>query len=149
MSGSRPGSYSSVLAFLPKALALILAIPSAVVAASIAVVMATLFAVGMREVVLGLGANPRNGLVAGVSFWTGVAFELDMIFPDFFAGFAGGLLSNGLTTGGLVALLLTALMGATEDPIQKQARRGRTASDHGVRSGVCCTQRPGGSRRAA
>ncbi|MDE0102810.1 MAG: hypothetical protein OXN89_10565 [Bryobacterales bacterium] len=108
--GVAAGIVFVVLAFLPKALALILAIPPAVVAASIAVVMATLFAVGMREVMLGLGANPRNGLVAGVSFWTGVAFEFDMIFPDYFAEFAGGLLGNGLTTGGLAALLLTALM---------------------------------------
>ncbi len=107
--GVAAGSAFVVLAFLPKALALILAVPPAVVAASIAVVMATLFAVGMREVVRSMGTNPRNGLIAGVSFWTGVAFEFDMIFPDWFAEFAGGLVSNGLTTGGLVALLLTAL----------------------------------------
>ena len=98
-----------VLAFVPKALALLLAIPAGVVAATIAVVMATLFTVGMREVAGSMGANPRNGLIAGVSFWAGVALEFEMIFPAFFADFAGGLLSNGLTTGGLVALLLTAL----------------------------------------
>ena len=103
------GSAFVVLAFLPKALALVLAIPGAVVAAAIAVVMATLFTVGMREVVTSMGTNPRNGLIAGVSFWTGVAFEFDMIFPETFAVFAGGLLSNGLITGGLVAFLLTVL----------------------------------------
>ena len=103
------GSAFVVLAFLPKALALVLAIPGAVVAAAIAVVMATLFTVGMREVVTSMGTNPRNGLIAGLSFWTGVAFEFDMIFPETFAVFAGGLLSNGLITGGLVAFLLTAL----------------------------------------
>ena len=97
------------LAFLPKALALILAIPAAVVAASVAVVMATLFTVGVREVASSMGSNPRNGLIAAVSFWTGVAFEFDMIFPAYFAEFAGGLLSSGLTTGGLLALLLAAL----------------------------------------
>ena len=97
------------LAFLPKALALFLAIPPGVVAASIAVVMATLFTVGMREVAGNMGTNPRRGLIAGVSFWTGVAFEFDLIFSAFFAEFAGGLLSNGLTTGGLLALLLTSL----------------------------------------
>ena len=97
------------LAFLPKALALILAIPAAVVAASVAVVMVMLFTVGVREVAGSMGANPRNGLIAGVSFWTGVAFEFDMIFPAYFAEFAGGLLSSGLTTGGLLALLLAAL----------------------------------------
>ncbi len=97
------------LAFLPKALALILAIPAAVVAASVAVVMATLFTVGVREVASSMGSNPRNGLIAAVSFWTGVGFEFDMIFPAYFAEFAGGLLSSGLTTGGLLALLLAAL----------------------------------------
>ncbi|MYE35298.1 MAG: hypothetical protein F4X23_10635 [Gemmatimonadales bacterium] len=113
--GVAAGIVFVVLAFLPKALALILAVPPAVVAASIAVVMATLFTVGMREVVRSMGTNPRNGLIAGVSFWTGVAFEFDMIFPAWFAEFAGGLLSNGLTTGGLVALLLTALTAPRRD----------------------------------
>jgi len=103
------GSAFVVLAFLPKALALVLAIPGAVVAAAIAVVMATLFTVGMREVVTSMGTNTRNGLIAGLSFWTGVAFEFDMIFPETFAVFAGGLLSNGLITGGLVAFGLTVL----------------------------------------
>ncbi|MDE2973729.1 MAG: purine/pyrimidine permease [Gemmatimonadota bacterium] len=107
--GVAAGLVFLALALLPKALALFLAIPAGVVAASIAVVMATLFTVGMREAVRSMGANPRNGLIAGVAFWTGVAFEFDMIFPAFFAEFAGGLLSNGLTTGGLVALFLTAL----------------------------------------
>ncbi|MDE2795702.1 MAG: purine/pyrimidine permease, partial [Gemmatimonadota bacterium] len=106
--GVAAGFVFLALAFLPKALALFLAIPAAVVAASIAVVMATLFTVGMREAVRSMGTNPRNGLIAGFSFWTGVAFEFDLIFPIFFAEFAGGLLSNGLTTGGLVALFLTA-----------------------------------------
>ena len=107
-TGIAAGCVFLALAFLPKALAVFLAIPAVVVAASIAVVMATLFTVGMREAVRSMGTNPRNGLIAGFSFWTGVAFEFDMIFPTFFAEFAGGLLSNGLTTGGLVALFLTA-----------------------------------------
>ncbi|MDE2677276.1 MAG: purine/pyrimidine permease [Gemmatimonadota bacterium] len=107
--GVAAGLVFFVLALLPKALAAIFAIPAAVVAASIAVVMATLFTVGMREAVRSIGTNPRNGLIAGVSFWTGVALEFELIFPAFFAEFAGGLLSNGLTAGALVALLLTAL----------------------------------------
>ncbi len=107
--GVAAGLVFFVLALLPKALAAIFAIPAAVVAASIAVVMATLFTVGMREAVRSIGTNPRNGLIAGVSFWTGVALEFELIFPAFFAEFAGGLMSNGLTAGALVALLLTAL----------------------------------------
>ena len=108
-TGLAAGAVFIVLAFVPKALALILAIPAAVVAASIALVMAMLFVVGMREVVLGAGTNPRNGLIAGVSFWVGAALEFDMVFPEYFADFAGGLLSNGMTAGGLVAVLLTLL----------------------------------------
>lgn len=107
--GVAAGLVFFVFAFVPKALALILAIPDAVVAASLAVIMATLFTVGMREVARSVGSNPRNGLIAGVSFWTGLALEFDLILPAYFAEFAGGLLSNGLTAGGLVALLLTGL----------------------------------------
>ena len=95
------------LALLPKALALILAIPVGVVAAAILVTMVMFFMVGVREVVLN-AANARIGLISGISFWAGIAFEFDMVFPDYFAHFAGGLLSNGMTAGGLVALLLTA-----------------------------------------
>ena len=95
------------LALLPKALAMILAIPVGVMAAAILVTMVMFFMVGMREVVLN-APNVRTGLISGIAFWTGIAFEFDMVFPEYFASFAGGLLSNGMTTGGLVALLLTA-----------------------------------------
>ena len=97
------------LACLPKLVAVILAIPDAVVAASIAVVMCMLFVVGMREVVSGTRTVPRNGLIAGISVWTGIAVEFDLVFADQLAEFAGGLLSNGMTAGGLVAILLAAL----------------------------------------
>lgn len=98
-----------LLACVPRLVAVILAVPDAVVAASITIVMCMFFVVGMREVVSGTGANPRNGLVAGLSVWTGIAVEFDLVFPDFFADFAGGLLSNGMTAGGLTVILLTAL----------------------------------------
>ena len=106
------------LAFLPKALAIILAIPAPVVAAAITVVMATLFAVGLREVVRSMDASPRNGLIAGVSFWVGIASEFDLVFSGYISDLAGGLLSNGLTTGGLVAFLLTALTARRKSRIR-------------------------------
>ncbi|MXY07146.1 MAG: hypothetical protein F4Y61_00690 [Rhodothermaceae bacterium] len=106
------------LAFLPKALAIILAIPAPVVAAAITVVMATLFAVGFREVVRSMDASPRNGLIAGVSFWVGIASEFDLVFSGYISELAGGLLSNGLTTGGLVAFLLTALTARRKSRIR-------------------------------
>ena len=98
-----------VLACLPKLVAVILAVPDAVVAVSIAVVMCMLFVVGMREVVAGTRTNPRNGLIAALSLWVGIAVEFDLVFPDFLAELAGGLLSNGMTAGGLVAIVLATL----------------------------------------
>ena len=97
------------LACLPKLVAVIVAMPDAVVAAAMAVIMATFFVVGMREVVSGTGTNPRNGLIAGLAVWVGIAVEFDLVFPDFFTNFAGGLLNNGMTAGGLVAILLAIL----------------------------------------
>ena len=110
--GVAAGAVFIVLAFVPKALALILAIPGPVVAATIMVVMAMLFVAGMREVAQS-GADYRTGLIAGVSFWTGAGFQAGMVFPEFFSEFAGGLLQNGMTAGGLTAILLTALTEVT------------------------------------
>ena len=95
-----------VLAFLPKALAVILAIPDAVVAAFLSVLMAMLFSVGMKMIVHA-GLDYRSGLIAGVSFWMGVGFQNSLIFPEYVSAIAGGLLENGMTAGGLTAVLMT------------------------------------------
>ncbi len=95
-----------LVAFVPKALAAVLAIPAPVGAAYITVLLGMLFVVGMRIVVQD-GVDYRKGLIAGVSFWVGVGFQSGMIFPDHVAGIASGLLDNGITAGGLVAILLT------------------------------------------
>ena len=135
-----------LLACVPRLVAVILAVPDAVVAASIAVVMSIFFVVGMREVVSGTGANPRNGLIAGLSVWTGIAVEFDLVFPDFFADFAGGLLSNGMTAGGLTVIMLTALtmprlarfsgrLDVTELPAIRDLIR-RFARRHGLEASV-------------
>ena len=101
-----------VLAFLPKALAVVLAIPGPVAAAYVTVLMAMLFVVGMK-VVIQNGVDYRNGLVAGLAFWSGVGFQNGLIFPEYFAEFAGGLLQNGMTAGGLVAITLSLLLELT------------------------------------
>ena len=98
-----------VFAFLPKVTATIAAVPTAVAAASIIVVMVLLFVVGMREVVKN-ARGVRDGLIAGVAFWTGTAFEFDLVYPEYFAEFAGGMLTNGMTAGGLTAIVLTLLL---------------------------------------
>ena len=111
-----------VMALLPKFLALVIAIPDAVVAAYATVLIALLFVVGMR-IVAEEAADYRKGLIAGVSFWLGVGFQNSLIFPEYLEGFAGGFLENGMTAGGLVAIVLTLFMEAT------QARRHRLRTD--------------------
>ena len=110
--GIAVGAIFVALAFLPKALAVVLAIPGPVAAAYVTVLMAMLFVVGMR-VVIQNGIDYRNGLVAGLAFWTGVGFQNGVIFPEYFAEFAGGLLQNGMTAGGLVAIILSLFLELT------------------------------------
>lgn len=102
-----------VLAFVPKALAVILAIPGPVAAAYIGVLLMMLFVVGMKVTVQD-GIDYRKGLVAGAAFWIGVGFQNGWIFPEYASKFAGGLLENGMTAGGLVAILMTLFVELTE-----------------------------------
>ena len=107
-----------VFAFLPKFLALVLAIPDAVVAAYVTVLISLLFVVGMR-IVSEEAADYRKGLIAGIAFWLGVGFQNSLIFPEYLEGFAGGFLENGMTSGGLVAIVLTLFTEATQSRRQR------------------------------
>ncbi|MXV86845.1 MAG: hypothetical protein F4117_08500 [Acidimicrobiales bacterium] len=102
-----------VMAFMPKLLALVLAIPDAVVAAYVTVLLALLFVVGMKIVVAD-ATDYRRGLIAGFSFWIGVGFQNNQIFPEYLTGFAGGFLENGMTAGGLTAMVLTLFTEVTQ-----------------------------------
>ncbi len=110
--GVAAGATFVAMAFLPKALALILAIPGPVVAAYLAVLLAALFVVGIKIIVQD-GINYRNGLIVGVAFFTGVGFQSGMIFPEYISEFAGGFLENGMTAGGFVAILMTLFVELT------------------------------------
>ena len=107
--GIAAGTVFVALAFLPKALALVLAIPGPVVTAYLTVLIAMLFLIGVKIVVQD-GLDYRKGLVVGFAFWVGVGFQFDLIFPEQVSVFAGGLFANGMTSGGLVAILMTLSM---------------------------------------
>lgn len=107
------GSIFIVVAFLPKVLALVLAIPGPVAAAYVTVLLALLFVLGMR-IVVDAGIDYRRGLIVGISFWAGVGFQNGLIFPEHVSGFAGGLLENGMTAGGLIVIALTTFVELTE-----------------------------------
>ena len=111
--GIAAGAIFIALAFFPKLLAVVLAIPSPVAGAYVSVLLAILFVVGMK-VLLQDGLDYRNGMIAGVSFWVGVGFQNGVIFPEYFADIAGGLLQNGMTAGGLTALILTLFVQLAE-----------------------------------
>ncbi|MCY3773102.1 MAG: hypothetical protein OXG98_13945 [Gemmatimonadetes bacterium] len=106
MVGLIVGVVYILVAFVPKVPAVVLAIPNPVVGSFLLVLLAILFLIGMKLVVQD-GIDYRNGLVVGVGFWIGVGFQNDAIFPALVADFAGGFLRNGMTSGGLAAILMT------------------------------------------
>ncbi|MCY3814815.1 MAG: hypothetical protein OXG59_00810 [Gammaproteobacteria bacterium] len=107
------GATLIVLAFVPKALAVILALPGPVITAFITVTMATIFIIGMR-VIIQDGIDFRKSLIAGVSFWIGVAFQSDAITLEQVSEFAAALLKNGMLTGGMVAVAMTTFLELTK-----------------------------------
>ena len=106
------GVFLAALAFFPKILALVLAMPGPVIAGYVTVMVATIFTLGMKMIVSD-GLDQRKTLVAGISFWIGVGCQYGFIFPDVVPNLAGGLLKSGLTAGGLTAIALTVLFELT------------------------------------
>ena len=47
------------------------------------------------------------------AFWVGVGCQNDLLFPELLEELAGGLLQNGITAGGIVAILMTMFLEAT------------------------------------
>ncbi len=99
------GALFLLVAFVPKVQALLIAIPSPVIAAYVTVLLAMLFVTGMR-LVISDNIDFRKGIIVGVSFFIGVGFQFNLIFPDFFTGSFGKLFQNGMTSGGITALFL-------------------------------------------
>ena len=97
------------LAFLPKALAVMLAIPGPVFAAFLFVMIGILFIIGVQLIIQD-GIDHRKGLIVGVSFLFGVAFQSGIVYPEFISNFAGGAFNNGMTAGACIAILMTLLM---------------------------------------
>ena len=98
-----------LVAVLPKVIALAVAIPRPVLVSYMVFMLALLFVQGMR-IVLSDGMDGRKATVVGLSLWLGVGFQNQLIFPDFLTGTLQTLLSNGMTTGSVCVVALTALM---------------------------------------
>ena len=103
------GTILMLMAFCPKAVALVLAVPAPVFAGYLTVMLASTFMVGSKMIV-SEGSESREATIAGLAFITGLGCQYGFIFPDFVTTFAGGLLNNALTSGVLLAILLTTLL---------------------------------------
>ena len=103
----------AAMAFFPKIAAVFIAIPGPVAAAFTTVVIGILFVQGMR-IVVDDGVDFRKATVVGTAFWLGTAFQNQWIFPELLGeGFIGVLLGNGMTSGAIVAILMTLFMEMT------------------------------------
>ena len=101
------------VAFFPKISALLIAIPGPVAAGYVLLLIGLLFVQGMR-LVLQAGLDHRKAAVVGLSFWLGVGFQNQWIFPDILGdGFVGVLLGNGMTAGTIVAVAMVVFMDLT------------------------------------
>ncbi len=115
------GAVFVALAFLPKALAVVLAIPGPVVGAYLLVLLALLFTIGIGMAMQD-GMDLRKSVIVGVSFWLGVGFQNGAIFPELVSDFAGGIFANGITSGGLAAILMTLIVGLSgARPVRMEA----------------------------
>ncbi len=106
------GAILFALAFLPKATAVLLAIPSPVMGAFLLMIMGLLFVEGMRMVVQD-GFDHRKALVVGVSLSIGVGLESHNILTDLLGQTWGASLGNGMTVGILAAILMTLFIEVT------------------------------------
>lgn len=106
------GAAFVVLVFLPKVFALVLAIPDPVFAAYFIVLLAMLFIVGLK-IVIQDGLDKNKGFIVGAAFLVGFSLQFELIYTEFVSQFAGGLFRNGMTAGGLVAILLNLALSAT------------------------------------
>ena len=116
VAARRVGVYGGLVmiavAFMPKVIALIVAIPRPVLVAYMAFMLSLLFMQGMRTVFRD-GIDARKAAVVGVSLWIGIGFQNQMILPDLLSGTLKTLLSNGMTTGSICVIFLTLLMEFT------------------------------------
>ena len=102
-----------LVAFFPKIAAILIAIPGPVAAAYVTLLLGLLFVQGMK-IIVDDGLDHRKAAIAGLAFWVGVGFQNQWIFADQLGdGFLGILLGNGMTSGAIIAVTLTAFLELT------------------------------------
>ena len=110
-----------LLAFMPKLVAVVIAMPGPVAGAYLAVIISLLFVFGLK-ILINDGLDYRKSLIVGFAFWVGLSFQFELMFPVVLDSALGGILSNGMTAGGLTVILLTGFLDLT----RSRPRRIRT-----------------------
>ena len=110
VASRRVGVYGAailaVLAFFPKLSAIVIDIPGPVLGACLFIFMSMLFVTGIKVATMS-GINYQSTIVVGISFLSGSAMETKQFFNDIIPEWLGPLLSNGISTGGITAFLLS------------------------------------------
>ncbi len=109
VAARRVGIFIGILliavAFFPKFTALFVAIPGPVASAYITVLIGLVFIQGM-DLILRDGIDHRKAVIVGISFWIGVGFQNQMIYPNLIGGVFEIILSNGMTAGAFAAMVM-------------------------------------------
>ena len=131
VAARRVGIYGGILlvllAFSPKVSALLQAIPGPVAGTFVFFLIVLLFTHGIRLIVSD-GFSFDNAMIFGVSLWMGYGFQGQLVFHDIMPPVVNQLLDNGMTTGGITAVVLSFLVSL------KQSRTFQTAVDAEVDS---------------
>ncbi|MFM8355698.1 MAG: solute carrier family 23 protein [Gammaproteobacteria bacterium] len=113
VAARRVGLYGGImlalLAFSPKVSALLQAVPGPVSGVFIFFLTVLLFVHGIR-LIASDGFALDNAIVFGVSFWAGTGFQGQQIFAGQLPETVAALLQNGMTSGGITALVLSFLV---------------------------------------
>lgn len=120
------------LAFVPKLSALLQAIPTPVAGAFIIVFLVLLFSHGIR-LVMSEGMSFDNGIVFGLALWLGIGFQNQQLFDGLLPDYLSSLLNNGMTAGGIAAVLLSWLVSLKN---KRQSRDTQPLSAEGLNSSL-------------
>ena len=111
-------SLAEVTGIAARRVGVIIAIPAPVAAAYITVLLGLLFVQGMRMIIQD-GIDHRKAAIVGLSFWIGVGFQGQVIFPHLLGDLWGTLLSNGMTSGAIVAIGMMLFLNLTSPRRQR------------------------------
>lgn len=106
------GIMFGMLAFLPKIVAVVVAIPSPVAGAYMAISISLLFIFGLK-ILINDGLDYRKSLIVGFSFWVGMSFQFELMFPFLMQGAFGEVMGHGMTAGGVAVVFLSLLLDLT------------------------------------